>query len=102
MDDTVLEDELLGEDPADHAAWTTDSSKPIAFHAVTTVDARDGDDADGVTQAEELLRAAGWRTVGQWDVTTSATSSPSNATDHIRAAPAPARAGVGAVPVKES
>jgi hypothetical protein len=72
MDVTVLEDELLGEDPADHAAWTTDSSKPIAFHAVTTVDARDGDDADGVTQAEELLRAAGWRTVGQWDVTTSA------------------------------
>jgi hypothetical protein len=70
MDVTVLEDDLIGEDPEDRGAWSSNGN--THFYAVTTVDARDGDDADGVTQAEELLRAAGWRTVGQWDVTTSA------------------------------
>jgi hypothetical protein len=67
MDITVLEDELLGEDPADHAAWTTDSSKPIAFHALTTVDARDGDIDRGIAEAEAAMDAAGWRIVGAWD-----------------------------------
>ncbi|MET9804674.1 hypothetical protein [Streptomyces sp. NPDC006368] len=67
MDVTVLEDELVGEDPADHAAWTTDGDKPIAFHALTTVDARDGDINHGIAQAEAAMNVAGWRTVGSWD-----------------------------------
>lgn len=48
--------------------WTTDSSKPPAFYAVTTVDAKSGDVADGQAEAVELMRAAGWATVGGWDV----------------------------------
>ncbi|GGU62264.1 hypothetical protein [Streptomyces lavendofoliae] len=68
MDLTILEDELLGEDPANHAAWTTDGSKPIAFYSRTTVDARDGDIDQGIAEAEAAMEASGWRTVGSWDV----------------------------------
>lgn len=67
MDVAILEDQLIGMDPEDESAWATDSSKPTAFYAVTTVDARHGDAEDGCDQAEDLMRAAGWKTVGQWD-----------------------------------
>jgi hypothetical protein len=71
MDITILEDALIG-DPEDDGAWTTDSSKPIAFHAITDTDARDGDIAEGIRQAEHLLANAGWSTVGSWDATDNA------------------------------
>lgn len=61
MDVTILEDQ-----PTDEGGWITDPDKPIAFHAVTTVDAKDGTAADGIKQAEELMREAGWRPVGVW------------------------------------
>lgn len=67
MDITILEDDLIGANPEDDAAWSTDTSKPTAFYAVTTVDARNGDAQDGCDEAEDLMRAAGWRTVGKWD-----------------------------------
>lgn len=67
MDITILEDDLIGADPADDGAWSTDTSKPTAFYAVTTVDAREGDAGDGCSEAEDLMREAGWRTVGKWD-----------------------------------
>jgi hypothetical protein len=67
MDVTILEDQLIGANPEDDAAWSTDSSKPTALYAVTTVDARDGDAEDGCDEAEDLMREAGWRTVGAWE-----------------------------------
>jgi hypothetical protein len=53
--------------PQDEGAWSTDTSKPTAFYAVTKVDARDGDAQDGCDEAEDLMRDAGWRVVGNWD-----------------------------------
>jgi hypothetical protein len=70
MDLTVLEDELIG-DP-DDGNWATDSSKEPAFYAITTVDALDGDVEDAQREAKELLTAAGWSIVGDWDVTDNA------------------------------
>lgn len=67
MDITILEDQLIGGDSDDDGSWGTDSSKPTAFYAVTKVDARDGDAEDGCDEAETLMSAAGWRTVGNWD-----------------------------------
>lgn len=67
MDITILEDTLLGADSDDDGSWSTDTSKPTAFYAVTTVDARDGDADDGCNEAEDLMQGAGWRTVGKWD-----------------------------------
>lgn len=67
MDITVLEDELIGADPEDDSSWSTDTTKPTALYAVTKVDARDGNAEDGCNEAEDLMRNAGWRTIGQWD-----------------------------------
>ena len=67
MDITILEDELIGADPEDDGAWSTDTSKPTAFYTVTTIDARDGDAEDGCDEAEDLMRDTGWRTVGNWE-----------------------------------
>lgn len=72
MDVTVLEDQLIGADPADDGAWITDSSKPTAFYAITTVDAREGDGSDGCSEAEDLMAAAGWRLAGKWEATPNA------------------------------
>ncbi|MCB5181510.1 hypothetical protein [Streptomyces antimicrobicus] len=69
MDVTVLEDRLIGGDPDDPDDWTADTSRPTAFYAVTTVDARDGQGADGIAEAEALMRAAGWRVVSDWETT---------------------------------
>ncbi|MEU7147102.1 hypothetical protein AB0B15_03535 [Streptomyces sp. NPDC045456] len=65
---TVLEDWQIGGDNEDDATWSIDSSKPTAFHAVTTVNAQGGDAEDGCNEAEALMRAAGWRMIGDWDV----------------------------------
>lgn len=62
MDLEVVQDELLGDDP-------TDESARFRFYAVTSVDARDGDIDDAIREAEELLRDAGWRVVGEWNAT---------------------------------
>lgn len=69
MDVTILEDQLIGGEPEDEGAWATDSSKESPFHAVTTVDAREGDWVDAVDEAEDLLRDAGWRVTSSWDST---------------------------------
>ncbi|MGW0491143.1 helix-turn-helix domain-containing protein [Streptomyces olivaceus] len=37
------------------------------FYAETGVDAREGTAEDGIKAAEELLEAAGWRVVGDWE-----------------------------------
>lgn len=68
MDITVLEDQFDGADPGKDSDWITDASKPPAFHAVTTVDAREGDAQDGCDQADALMREAGWERAGGWDV----------------------------------
>lgn len=70
MDITVVQDELIGGDPAEDHAWI--SRGPSLFHAVTSVDAVDGDPDDAIREAEELLWEAGWRVVGEWGVTLSA------------------------------
>ncbi|MBB1253065.1 hypothetical protein H3146_06735 [Streptomyces sp. OF3] len=65
-DVTVLEDQLIGGDPDSDDDWSTDSSKPIAFHATTTIDARDGDIDQAISEAEQLMDEAGWKTAGDW------------------------------------
>lgn len=67
MDVAILEDALIGADPEDKRAWATDSSKPEAFRAVTTVDAREGEVKDAISEAEDLMEGAGWRVIGDWD-----------------------------------
>jgi hypothetical protein len=53
--------------------WEMDPDKPDpTFYAVTKVPARDGDIADAQQEAKELLETAGWRIVGDWDVTPNA------------------------------
>lgn len=66
MDITILEDQLIGGDPDRDDNWSTDSSKPQAFHAVTTVDAEDGDFEQAEEEARDLMEAAGWRITGSW------------------------------------
>lgn len=66
-DVTILEDQLIGADPHNDADWSTDTSKPEAFYAVTTVDAKDGDSNEAIREAEELMSAAGWRVLGDWN-----------------------------------
>jgi len=67
MDITILQDELIGEDPADERNWSCDAGKPAPFHAVTTVDATDGDVDDAITEAKDLMEQAGWSITGSWD-----------------------------------
>jgi hypothetical protein len=67
MDITVLEDWLIGGDAEDDGNWSTDSGKAPAFYAVTSVNAKDGDIDDAITEADDLMTAAGWRVVGEWD-----------------------------------
>ena len=49
---------------ADAPVWES-TGDPLT-HAVTTVDAREGDPEDAIREAEDLLRASGWRVVGTW------------------------------------
>ncbi|MFE7119373.1 hypothetical protein ACFU99_28565 [Streptomyces sp. NPDC057654] len=66
MDVTILQDQLIGGDPGDDADWASDTSKPTALYAVTTVDAQEGDIADGIEEAEALMRQAGWQVTSKW------------------------------------
>lgn len=63
-DVVVLRDELQGE-PDDRNAWTS-TGDPL-MHAVTTVDAKDGDAVDAIREAGELLEAHGWERDGDWE-----------------------------------
>lgn len=65
---TVLQDTLISGDPESAGSWGTDSSKPQAFYGVTSVSAKDSDIDAALVEAEVMLRDAGWRTVGAWDV----------------------------------
>jgi len=70
MDVTILEDQVIGYTEVygeQQPSWSTDTSKPTAFYAVTKVDACDGDAEDGCDEAEDLMRDAGWRVVGNWE-----------------------------------
>ncbi len=68
MDITVLEDTVTGySDDGQTPVWSTAAGSPTRFHALTGVDAREGDVADGQRQAEELLREAGWVPAGAWE-----------------------------------
>lgn len=66
MDITVIEDELIGADPDDERAWAANGA--VTFHAVTTVDVHDGDIDAAQAEAKDLMAAAGWQIVGDWDV----------------------------------
>jgi hypothetical protein len=66
-DITILQDQLIGADPDDERSWSTDTSKPQPFYAVTTVDAEDGDIDQALREAEALMSEAGWRLAGDWD-----------------------------------
>lgn len=68
---TVLPDKIVGE--RDGQPDRTSVGNPL-FHAVTTVDARDGDEDQATREAEDLLTPAGWRLTGDWrGVTTGCT-----------------------------
>lgn len=74
MDLTVIEDEAISYDVDDEGnetpVWSSQGEQQL--HAVTTVPAKGGDIDDAQDQAEDLLQAAGWQTVGDWDVTDNA------------------------------
>lgn len=61
-DVTVLADEEIGERDG-RPVWSS-TGNPL-FYAETTVHV--DDDADSQDQAKELLKAAGWRVVGDWE-----------------------------------
>lgn len=63
-DVVVLRDELRGEADDPNAWASTDDER---FSAVTTVDAKDGDQVDAMREAVELLEAAGWKLDGEWE-----------------------------------
>lgn len=67
MDITVLQDELISGGADNERDWATDAVASVVFYAVTTVDAKDGDVDDAMTEARHLLEQAGWRIVGDWD-----------------------------------
>lgn len=69
---TVLEDQLLGEDPEDRDAWTSDTSKDQPLYGITDVPAAGGDIDAAIEQAEAMLSARGWRTVDSWITTDNA------------------------------
>lgn len=64
-DVTVLADEADGH-LADGRLVRRSVGDPV-FHAVTTQDARTGDDSMAITEAEAALRAAGWTLTGTWE-----------------------------------
>lgn len=66
-DVVVLADELRGE-PDDPNAWSSTSDE--RFSAVTTVNAAEGDIEDAIREANDLLAAAGWSRVGEWESVT--------------------------------
>lgn len=58
----ILEDEQSGSD------WTTKPGATEEFTAETTVPAQiRGDHHAAQTEADDLMRQAGWRTVGTWE-----------------------------------
>lgn len=70
VDISIIEDELIGGDPENDSDWASQGG--VKFHAVTSVNAEDGDIDDAQTEAEALMDAAGWRIVGNWDATDNA------------------------------
>src|SRR5690348_13396099 len=69
MDVTVIEDQAISykqdEEGNETPVWASQGDQK--FYAVTTVDAHDGDAEDGIGEAESLMLAAGWKTVGEWE-----------------------------------
>jgi hypothetical protein len=65
----ILQDEAVSYDVDAEGNETPNwaSNGPQVFYAVTTVSARDGDIADAIREADDLMEAAGWRIVGDWD-----------------------------------
>ena len=61
-DVVVLADQNIGDDETPE--WS--STRNPLMHAVTTVDAREGNPDDAMREAEDLLHAHGWRTSGEW------------------------------------
>ncbi|GHC88582.1 hypothetical protein [Streptomyces flavofungini] len=62
---TVLRDERV-DDGAGSTVWV--STDRQVFHALTGTRHADNDTSGAQAEAEALLRASGWRTVGCWDV----------------------------------
>lgn len=77
MDVTVIEDKIDSyrevttlQETEEIPEWV--SSGEQMFHAVTTVNAKEGDAEDGISQAVDLLGEAGWRVVGTWEAVANA------------------------------
>lgn len=56
---------VLADEETSPGQWTS-TGDPL-MQATTTVSARDGNPAEAIREAEQLLVAAGWRIVGNWD-----------------------------------
>lgn len=65
IDVTVLEDENIGGD-GDEANWACQGGE-AEYTGVTDVPAEDGNHHKAQREAVDLLRKAGWDTVGSWD-----------------------------------
>ncbi|WP_329126143.1 hypothetical protein [Streptomyces sp. NBC_01353] len=66
IDIVILEDELIGDPEAGDAAWACKGGIAL-FTGITNVPAEDGDHTKAKLEAEDLMRDAGWATVGAWD-----------------------------------
>jgi hypothetical protein len=66
IDVTILEDEEIGDPEGGDGTWACKGGDAL-FYAITSVPAEDGDTAQALREAEELMRDAGWTTVGKWD-----------------------------------
>jgi hypothetical protein len=67
MDVMILKD-TLDSVPEKAPEWV--STGEDVFHTETNVNASEGDVADGIREAEELMKAAGWEVVGEWEAVT--------------------------------
>jgi len=72
MDITISQDQLVGANPDNDSDWTTDTSKPTPFYAVTHVNATTGDITEGIKEAEALMQQDGWKTTSNWQAVTNA------------------------------
>jgi hypothetical protein len=65
-DVTVLADDVAGWKKG-KPDWS--STGDLLFHALTGIDASDGDHDEAADRAEDLLAEAGWSTAGSWEAT---------------------------------
>lgn len=66
VDLNIWQDMLTTGDGDQDGDWACDPGQGTFFNAITSVNAEDGDVDDAMAEAKNLMEAAGWRIVGDW------------------------------------